>query len=668
MLLVTFVAVIRGQQLSPSPDPVIRVTTEIVPSAVLVFDREGRPVDGLRREQFELVVDGKSWPIQFFERVEAGSPSEEAQLAAARGVSAPSTPIDRGRTVLFFADDLHLRNDSLVRTRGLMTAFLDSHMGPRDQVAIASASGQLGFLEQATSNLSMLRAAVARLGNRQRVLGDVDIPRMTPHQAHVIERGTDRELFEFFVKETMRQNPLMRRENAEAYVQGRARQMVAHAVAMARDTLIALERFVAAKAELPGRKVVFFVSDGFDLEPRDGDIRNRLQRAVETAMRAGAAIYTIDARGLAAQPSYEASRAAVIDDTKSIDRADADELSASQDPLFKLAADTGGRMTANTNGLVAAIPRALQETSLYYVLAWTPDDAQQGARIRRIDVNVKGRPELIVRVPRASYSAAVQPPASTGAPADSRARSKPAAAAPAVNAIDDALLAALRAPYAVTTLPTSLQLEFLDLPDVGALVTVSAQLSPAALDFAGGQAVVDLASAIFNDQGEGVSSAKERATLSADEATYRRQFKVKPGLYQVRVSARDSRTGKVGSAMEWIEVPGARGGPFGLSPLVVNRDADALHFFTYVYNAKQSGKTPPDVVLRTEVFRDGKRIILAPVTQLKTAGISDRSRVPYFAALNLQGMSDGRYVLQMTATDRATGATALQRKEFDVER
>ena len=666
VLAVASATVTRAQQQS---DPVFKVTTEVVVSTVLVFDPEGRPVDGLERDRFELIVEGQPRPILFFERVQTGSRREEAQLAAARGMAVPESSADRGRTVLFFADDLHLRNDSLVRARGLITGYLDREMGPHDQVAIASASGQLGFLEQATSNQTMLRAAVARLGNRRRDLGDFDVPRMTPHQALVIERGTDRELFEYFVKETLRMFPLMTRDAAEAYVTGRARHMMAQSAATTREMLIALERFLSAKAELPGRKVVFVMSDGFEMDPRNSEIQNRMQYATEAAARAGAVIYTIDARGLATQPSYEASRAAVFDDTKSVDRVDADELSDSQDPLYKIAAESGGRMIANTNALAAAIPRALQETSLYYVLAWAPDEAQQSGRIRRIDVKVTGNPELRVRVPRASYDAAPQQPREPAA--GTRTRREPPDAAPAAaSTVDDALLAALRAPYPVTTLPASLELEFLDLPDVGSVITVSARLDPAALDFegAGGQAIVDLAGAIFNDQGVGVSSVKERATLTADSATYRRQFKVEPGLYQVRVAARDSRTGRVGSAMEWIEITGARGGPFAISPLVLNHNADAtLDFFAYIYNAKHARKSPPDVLLKTEIFRLGTRVVASPRVPLKTAGAADLSRIPYFAAVNLEGMSGGKYVLRMTATDRAAGTTVSQQVAFDVE-
>ena len=120
--------------------------------------------------------------------------------------------------------------------------------------------------------------------------------------------------------------------------------------------------------------------------------------------------------------------------------------------------------------------------------------------------------------------------------------------------------------------------------------------------------------------------------------------------------------------MEWIDIPGASRGPFAISPLVVNRYADAtLDFFAYIYNAKRAGKSPPDVLLRTEVFRLGKRVVASPTVQLKTAGFADLSRIPYFAALNLEGMSRGEYVLQMTAIDRAAGTTTSQQIVFDVD-
>jgi hypothetical protein len=60
---------------------VVRINTNLVQTDVMVFDKQARFVDSLRREQFELTIDGKSQPIAFFGQVRAGS-LEEARLAS----------------------------------------------------------------------------------------------------------------------------------------------------------------------------------------------------------------------------------------------------------------------------------------------------------------------------------------------------------------------------------------------------------------------------------------------------------------------------------------------------------------------------------------------------------------------------------------------------------
>ena len=59
------------------PDDVIRVNTELVQSDLMVFDKDGRFVDGLKADQFELRINGKSTPISFFERVTSGRPGDD---------------------------------------------------------------------------------------------------------------------------------------------------------------------------------------------------------------------------------------------------------------------------------------------------------------------------------------------------------------------------------------------------------------------------------------------------------------------------------------------------------------------------------------------------------------------------------------------------------------
>jgi hypothetical protein len=91
-----------------------------------------------------------------------------------------------------------------------------------------------------------------------------------------------------------------------------------------------------------------------------------------------------------------------------------------------------------------------------------------------------------------------------------------------------------------------------------------------------------------------------------------------------------------------------------------------LRFATFVYNATHA-PAPPDVALQVQVFRDDQPVFTAPLTKIKHEGLQDLSRIPYAAELPLSTFPPGRYVLQITAIDRATKALATQRARFDVE-
>src|SRR5688572_32898078 len=79
-----------AQEQRPSADDVIRITTELVQTGVVVVDKQGRFVDGLKPEEFVLKVDGKTVTPSFFERVVAGTVREEKlEGAVAKGAAAP---------------------------------------------------------------------------------------------------------------------------------------------------------------------------------------------------------------------------------------------------------------------------------------------------------------------------------------------------------------------------------------------------------------------------------------------------------------------------------------------------------------------------------------------------------------------------------------------------
>jgi len=67
--------------------------------------------------------------------------------------------------------------------------------------------------------------------------------------------------------------------------------------------------------------------------------------------------------------------------------------------MYALAKDTGGAPVFNTNALDVGVSNAMKETSVYYLLAWRPDqDTQAGGKFRHIAVTLPGRKDLTVRV------------------------------------------------------------------------------------------------------------------------------------------------------------------------------------------------------------------------------------------------------------------------------
>ena len=194
MIVLAACSTARGQQNPPPPakpqDDVVRVYTELVQTDVMVFDKEGRFVNGLTKDNFELIIDGKVRAIEALEQIKAGS-NEESQLAAARGATTINlnrpVPLDRGRIVFFYVDDFHMDLAGMKAAKQVISTFIDKEMGQNDQAAIASATGQIGFLQQLTSDRMVLRLALERMNARTFSVRDGDRPPMSEYEAMVID-------------------------------------------------------------------------------------------------------------------------------------------------------------------------------------------------------------------------------------------------------------------------------------------------------------------------------------------------------------------------------------------------------------------------------------------------------------------------------------------------
>jgi VWFA-related protein len=699
-------------------DDVVRVETELVQTDVMVFDKSGKFVDSLTREQFELKVDGQPMPLAFFERISAPLPKGEAAPgAAAAAANAAITSRSKGRTVVFFIDDLHLSLDSLNPTRGAITRFIDEEMAPGDLVAIVTATGQLGFLSQFTDNKTVLRTAVARLRHIPYVVGDGEQPPMSDFIATRIANG-DRQAAGFYITKIQEGffsstvakaggNPAINSNAVYEMVKTRATNITKQMESVTNGSLSALEKLVSTAGQIEGRKLLFFVSDGFYLDGKGSvsTANRRLQLVTDTAARTGSVIYTIDARGLFA-PFADASGSKPRDPNGYLDRSSVGEANLAQDGLANLAGETGGQFLKNQNYFDHWVSRVLDETSNYYRIAWKPAvEEQKGGRFRRIEVTVAGRPDLSVRLHRGYVPAAVR--AAEEAKSDKATKDDvkplPTKGAEAKGAEAD-FRAALMAPAAKRGLPTALSTSFVDVPGTGPVLTSSVEVGTGTLDYgADGKqpASVDMVGVVLNDQGKQVTSFSKRLTVAPTASTsgeqpgviYNHRSPLAPGLYQVKAAARDSRGGQLGSAIQWIEIPdlskkqltlsslhlGGRqvggGGPDGSAPQIqfsVDRRfprASKVDFLGFVYNATRAGggTGAVDLSVTLRVLRDNKAVVSSPARKLAPEAGADLARIPVTGAISLGQLPVGRYELEVGITDNVARTNTVERIVFEIK-
>ena len=558
-------------QTKPEPSgeaqDVVKFETSLVQTDVMVFDKKGRFVDGLKPEEFQLKINNTQREISFFEAIRSGgftSRREELKSAGPNSVKPPKTDAQR-RTVIFFVDDLHLAPDSLQRARTALLDFIDRRIGENDLVAITSPSGQIGFLQQFTADKEALRSAVARLNYRTQTKLDTEKPPMSEYLALKIREG-DQQALSYYIQEVMKQTcykggrePIcaVAPQSAKQIVLQRAQQMVVQSAPATDNTLRFLEALMRTAAQVPGRKLVFVISDGFYLNDRKTGSIDRIKKVTDAAGRAGVVIYTLDARGIVGD-SIDITNNKPMEAGGLLTGASLGEISASQDGLNALAGDTGGQAFRNTNQPMHKwVEKVIDETSSYYLLAWKPDtEEQKRGEFKHIEVSIPGRPDLKVRVRTTYFKSAALPLLTTKRKPDK----DPA------KARDDDMRLVIDAPVSQGEIPTEVDLRFSQMPGFGTRVIVTVSIDDAALTFdridGKPSADVDIGGIFYNDKGKPIDSFVGRLRIFPRSSTpqqkrsiYRFSTLVPGGLYQVRVGLRDLKSSRIGSAMDWITVP-----------------------------------------------------------------------------------------------------------------
>ena len=354
----------------PSEDGTIRIFVELVEMDVIVTDRQGNHVTDLRKEDFEVLQDGKPQEIQSLSYkwvhpptadLQGEDPASQVSRDPAAASRSPSNPELQRRLIAVVVDALgiDLRDMSQIRT-GLQE-FVDTQIQSSDLVAFVRTG--MGTDEIAfTSDKTLLLRALEQL-------------KYNPSSRPGLNHNT------MVARDVVSGSSPFRQANLTLY------------------TLDTLLNTVAMMENLPFRKSVVFISGGLPLvyySKIDRDIRSTMRRLTDACHRASVIIYSIEAEGLRMLSQYNA-------DSELPRRGGG--VRNGLDGRFDLAEQTGGVYFQSYNSPHIATHRILQDLQGYYLLAYTPDSPSPQAVNRRIDkikVKVKRR-GLQVRARSAAF-------------------------------------------------------------------------------------------------------------------------------------------------------------------------------------------------------------------------------------------------------------------------
>lgn len=554
-------------QLQPPPPQkpedidVVRITTNLVQVDAVVTDKSGKVVTDLKPEEVEIFEDGHKQKVTNFSYYEAeatatASPPKEKPSVDKNMPPAPPSrlkPADVRRTIAIVVDDLGLSFESTYFVRRALKKFVDEQMQPRDLVAIIRSSGGMGALQQFTSDKRQLYAAIERVkwnaNGRGGIAAFAPMEPPTPGDQGAQIDAANKEFNEF-------------REDVFAV-----------------GTLGAISYVVQGLKELPGRKSILLVSDGFRIYKLDDPNANflaleRLRRLIDQANRASVVIYTMNATGLqtlglTAADSTGDRSADQIEEQLSQRRNAAWET---QEGLDYLARQTGGIPIRNTNDLSGGIKRILADQRGYYLIGYRPDsstfDPRTGRRtFHKLSLKITRPGKFNVRMRNGFYGVTDSertPPKSLG----------------------QEMISALTSPFGATGVHLQLTSLFANDVRAGSYMRSFLHIDGRDLTFTDEpnhlhKCVIDVMAITFGDNGVAVDEPTGKTyTLSGPDEWYKLALRngltyninvpiKKAGAYQLRVSLRDSASDRIGSASQFIEVPDLKKNHLALSGLVL---------------------------------------------------------------------------------------------------
>jgi VWFA-related protein len=738
-----------------------RVKTELMEVRTVVTDKQGRIVENLKMDDFELLENNHPQTISFFSvsQVESKESRPASGKSTVQDKTVESTPLKQKlseapvRTTLLLVDNLHVSFSNLNAVKQALRRFINEQLTDQDMVALATSSGTLGIAQQFSRNRQLIRYAIEQIRP-----GPVQFQSYFPTSlaARVLNEPRELDLSGYFYEDLCQSSntciappgkgnairlatDIVRdRDFIEcpcSLLRSKALQIAIQTLSEAsysrKVTLSIIRDFAAQMIGMPGKRMIVVFSDGFTmLDDAGATSTNETQSVINRAVRAGVVIYSIDAKGVHAPATLDASKhmsnseinfsRTMCQDGETIqlrthrggqvsvpdprcwipDSGDLNSYTSGaeieeENALSNIAEETGGKAYSGSNNLGAELGRAFDANRFYYVLSYYLPKEEDPNKFRNIKVRVRNHSEYNVRTAKGFL------------PADITAKEDDEPKTP-----QERLLKAIRSPLPATDFNVSAQADFIETATDNNQVTLTVYVDGDKFQYQDKNRRksfgLEVLYAIYDSSGKQVegNSAHMEGNLTPERLEqakasgfrFSRRLSLKPGAYQARVGVREEGTDHMGTASAWIEVPELAHDKLGMSGLILRNPLDTdptakeginvseleqikmvqgiplyarndyCDYLFRVYREKQAVES--DLLLMTEVLLDGKPLKeeqWKPIPREDSDDVDSKGWFDLDGELELKGFKPGIYELRLSIKEAQSKKTVQRTAVFGIE-
>ncbi len=724
MLLVAGAFAVAQQPAAQQPGAVQeQASAVVIEIPVNVVGKDGKPVTGLKAEDFTLYDDGKKVPITTVDIVDLARPAAQPE-APAPGAPA-AIPASARRLWLLVFDLSYTSPSGLLRAREGATNFVTKSMAENDLAAVGTLSLDTGWkllvnftrdrrqLASAIDTLGLPGAGVTRSPDPLGFAYSTPNPSGSPTSAMMPQGGKNSAL----AIENLRDIGNMQRQANDGLERGKVVKL-----------LSSLEGIGRVLDSVRGRKHVLFFSEGFENRLLSGNAagsakagpalnQSTASQDTSTAQGAGEAAINGEVWKINENERYGNSslrtqlssslgnfqRSDAVLDAVDIGGLRAENDSAGPKPvggsdsLYTMSAETDGDFVRNANQLGGELQKVAERTSLVYLIVYQPKQLTKPGTFHKLKVEAKASGARVVA--RSGY---YEPrPYTSLTPLEQLLASGDLVTGGSRgDAIGGHLLAA---PFASPSGDAQVPL-VLEIPGPALLAGNKGEKTSVQVYAYANDATGTLADYLAAEMALDLS--KVRASLESGGIRFYGTMYLPPGEYGIRALVRDTATGRSGIATARVSVPKMPGGaptvlppvfsapqggwvmvrgnpradapqhaadyPFAVGgdsfipaalPSVSNGAESQVAVFTYNFGG--GAKATPFQVRAQIVGADGKT---QPV-ELKTIKESDVERAggrKLLLGFKPEGLAPGRYALKVALTDPDSKTTGSSESAFVV--